>query len=466
MFSLIVTIIAIALVAVLALATIYYGGDILVSQKAKTASGTLDAQAQQVFAAAQAYYHDHGNWPANVAVLTAGGHYLSAAPVPPPSAYKTAMAGGLVSTAYADGNGAANLPALTRPAADYMANASLLGADYGLAIADAAVLKSQLQKLQTQTDASGTDLATRTLQLMQLEKSTQVSGKPSALDYTWPIAASQTPRSRFMWVPAKIDKDVCLASNYRWRNTTTVPEAYSALNGSVQCFGNDTAGYSYLWLAPSGTPLEVAAELVALGAAVDLAGGVGGGSGNGSSGGGSGGAARNRVSIAPDCSEAYNFNLVAYMADNAIGLGTNDDVELDISSCAFYRHWALHAGEPNFATGTLPAGAHLYIVNNGFTTVIDQNFDGLPAFVIQTPTTIEGSGLIYIQNWAPQMVELSMPLTVKSAFYLEDMFSSSVPGNFDTWFDCTQGCAQFDRQVMPASLLDCTEGHCLSRNTP
>ncbi len=244
MFSLIITVIAIALVAALAVATLYYGGEVFVSQHAKTAAATLDAQAQQVFAASQAYYQDHQAWPANVAVLAAGGRYLSAAPTPPASAYLVAFADGLIAPAYADGGNGVGLPALSRPVGEYLADAATLVTDYTLTSADATVLQTQLRALQAKTDATGTDLATRALQLMQRESAARSNNVPSALDYTWPAAATQVPKSRFLWVPSKISQEVCQAANQQWRHTTNIPAAYSALNGTVQCFGDAKVGSS------------------------------------------------------------------------------------------------------------------------------------------------------------------------------------------------------------------------------
>jgi type II secretory pathway pseudopilin PulG len=257
MFSLIVTIIAIALVAVLAVATIYYGGDILVSQKAKANAATLDAQTQQIFAASQAYYLDNSAWPANVAVLSVDGKYLKTSPVPPGSAY-AALPPGLLTAAYADGAVTGALPELTQQQkAIYLESDSALMTDFRVEAADAAVLRAQLVKLDGLTDANGANLATRALQLMQREIAVQVSGKPSLLDYTWPAAAAQNPRTRYLWIPAKVNKETCRAVNVQWRQTVLIPDGYSAANGTVQCFGDDTAGYSYFWLSPGADPAQI-----------------------------------------------------------------------------------------------------------------------------------------------------------------------------------------------------------------
>lgn len=81
MFSLIITIIAIALVAALALATLYYGGSAF-NKSASTALATkLISQSQQVLAADALYRVDHeGALPPDMNALVSGG-YLKTIPV-------------------------------------------------------------------------------------------------------------------------------------------------------------------------------------------------------------------------------------------------------------------------------------------------------------------------------------------------------------------------------------------------
>lgn len=87
MFSLIVTVIAIALVVVLAIASIYYGSGTYKEKQALIAAQAITNQAQQIYGAAVLYAQDNaGNWPANTQVLL-DGHYLNAIPVPPPNSY-------------------------------------------------------------------------------------------------------------------------------------------------------------------------------------------------------------------------------------------------------------------------------------------------------------------------------------------------------------------------------------------
>lgn len=85
MFSLIVTIISIALVIALAIAVIYYGGDISSRTSIKASAATLLNQAQQINAAGTIATSQGVGWPA--ASPTFGTPYLSAMPVPPKSAY-------------------------------------------------------------------------------------------------------------------------------------------------------------------------------------------------------------------------------------------------------------------------------------------------------------------------------------------------------------------------------------------
>jgi len=87
MFSLIITIISIALVAALAVATIYYGGSAFTQGSSKALASTLVSQAQQVAAAEVLYANDHAgafDTSAGLTNLTAGG-YLTAVPTPPSS---------------------------------------------------------------------------------------------------------------------------------------------------------------------------------------------------------------------------------------------------------------------------------------------------------------------------------------------------------------------------------------------
>lgn len=85
MFSLIVSIISIALVAVLAAASIYYGGDAFTKGSAKALASTVVTQAQQISSANTLFKNDNGGMPAaNVAALTAApGNYLASAPAMP-----------------------------------------------------------------------------------------------------------------------------------------------------------------------------------------------------------------------------------------------------------------------------------------------------------------------------------------------------------------------------------------------
>lgn len=86
MFSLIITIISIVLVAALALATIYYGGSAFTGGSAKAAASTVVSQAQQISGAITLSQNDNGGaFPADVAALVSG-NYLQAAPIPPKSA--------------------------------------------------------------------------------------------------------------------------------------------------------------------------------------------------------------------------------------------------------------------------------------------------------------------------------------------------------------------------------------------
>ena len=82
MFSLIITIISIALVAALAVATIYYGGSAFTQGSAKANASALVGAAQQISGANTLYFNDKGGNAATQTDLKNGG-YLQAVPTAP-----------------------------------------------------------------------------------------------------------------------------------------------------------------------------------------------------------------------------------------------------------------------------------------------------------------------------------------------------------------------------------------------
>ncbi len=85
MFALIITVISIALVAALAIASIYYGGTAFSQGTAQAQGSTIVNQAQQIGAGVTLYENDLGGTaPAAVSDLTPT--YLQAIPTPPSSA--------------------------------------------------------------------------------------------------------------------------------------------------------------------------------------------------------------------------------------------------------------------------------------------------------------------------------------------------------------------------------------------
>lgn len=80
MFSLLVSIVSIALVIVLALATLYYGGDAMLASGPKAQAARLTSEAEQLRLAIQMYVVDHNRLPQNLSELTADGKYLKDAP--------------------------------------------------------------------------------------------------------------------------------------------------------------------------------------------------------------------------------------------------------------------------------------------------------------------------------------------------------------------------------------------------
>ena len=80
MFSLIITVVAVALVAALVMATLFYGGDAFKDGRAKAEAAKLTNQGQQLLGAAELYYVNNGQWPASVEQLQEAG-YLKDTPV-------------------------------------------------------------------------------------------------------------------------------------------------------------------------------------------------------------------------------------------------------------------------------------------------------------------------------------------------------------------------------------------------
>lgn len=79
MFSLVVTIISIALVAALTLATLYYGGDSFNKGDASARAAQVVLQGQQVLGAADLFKADNGRWPDSMQELV-DGKYLKQVP--------------------------------------------------------------------------------------------------------------------------------------------------------------------------------------------------------------------------------------------------------------------------------------------------------------------------------------------------------------------------------------------------
>ena len=86
MFSLIITIISIALVAALSLATLYFGGDAFNQGSAKAAAATIVNQASQINGANTLHYLDNNAYASGDATALEGalvdGGYLSSMPSP------------------------------------------------------------------------------------------------------------------------------------------------------------------------------------------------------------------------------------------------------------------------------------------------------------------------------------------------------------------------------------------------
>lgn len=82
MFSLLITIISIALVAALAVATIYYGGAAFTQGKARATAAAVTSQGQQILGAAQIFRATQGRWPDDINELVSA-NYLRDVPIAP-----------------------------------------------------------------------------------------------------------------------------------------------------------------------------------------------------------------------------------------------------------------------------------------------------------------------------------------------------------------------------------------------
>ena len=95
MFSLIITIISIALVAALAVATIYYGGSAFTQGTAKANASALVGASQQITGANTLYFNDKSGNATDIAALVTAG-YLQAAPTAPANVGGLTLAAGQV----------------------------------------------------------------------------------------------------------------------------------------------------------------------------------------------------------------------------------------------------------------------------------------------------------------------------------------------------------------------------------
>lgn len=100
MFSLILTVVAVALVAALAMATLFYGGEVIHGGNARAIAGTVMNQGEQIVAAARLYYVNKGVVAPSLAALVAEG-YLNSIPVPPAGLQVASFSLSPISSAYA-----------------------------------------------------------------------------------------------------------------------------------------------------------------------------------------------------------------------------------------------------------------------------------------------------------------------------------------------------------------------------
>lgn len=100
MFSLIIVLVSIVLVAALAVAGLYYGGALLSEGEAQARAATVVSQGEQIVAAAKLYYINKGEAVKQLPDLVAEG-YLNAIPTPPPGIAVAQFNLSPISSAYA-----------------------------------------------------------------------------------------------------------------------------------------------------------------------------------------------------------------------------------------------------------------------------------------------------------------------------------------------------------------------------
>lgn len=233
MSNLINTILAIALAVVLAAAAIFYGGSMYTDRIATVHALTLVNQAQQIHGASLLYYNDTGEWPANTAVLAAGG-YLNSPILPPAGAY--ALKDNLIPSALADNLGDAPGTVSAGLTAEQL-SAQLVALEQSGSITTVEKDKLLRAPLDEQERAK----------LVQLMTEPQETGAPSTLDWTW---VSDT--APYIWLPDKLSEASCAAVN---RNAGVHPSGIPANPDPslvVQCFG--TTSYTLLYLRQANEP--------------------------------------------------------------------------------------------------------------------------------------------------------------------------------------------------------------------
>lgn len=112
MFSLIITLVSIALVAALALATLYFGGDAFNKGDASARAAQIVIQGQQLLSAADLFFADKGRWPASVDELVST-DYLKQVPSVSSASAQDSLA--LTSLAYAQNTKLWTMPQAGRP---------------------------------------------------------------------------------------------------------------------------------------------------------------------------------------------------------------------------------------------------------------------------------------------------------------------------------------------------------------
>lgn len=261
MSNLILSVVALVLVIALSLASVFYGGDVYVSQQAKALAATLDNQGQQIYGASVLYQEDTGYWPAHLALLAIDSKYLKTVPLPPDGIY--ALAGdeheaplSLIAPAHAEASfdeeeGTGDVP----PDLYELAKSDPAGAIQEIANRGLVTPAARDRVIGLPLDQA----KLREVAMLMAQETLKTEGTPNLFDWALPDDGYSNPKRRYVLLENQVSEEVCKAVNLRSREVAEIPVAPNATN-VIQCFGA-SAPYTYLYLFPQASGSAVCASL-------------------------------------------------------------------------------------------------------------------------------------------------------------------------------------------------------------